>query len=329
MAKDTSFGLDDIRRAAQVLEGVAVRTPVLTSPALDDLAGGRVFLKCENLQRAGSFKFRGGYNKLLSVSEAERAAGVCAISSGNHAQAVAYAAHILGIRAVILMPEDAPPEKREATESYGAEVITYDRYSMPQSEAGRRLREETGLTFISSHDDPMISAGAGTAALELLEDVPSLEFLFAPIGGGGGMAGYATVMKELRPESVVVGAEPAASGIAKHSLDSGERVSIPVPKTIADGQQLTTLGEFPFAVMRGRVDAVIEVEDAQIIDAIRFLFERVKIVAEPSGAIALAALIARGDLAGRSSGVIISGGSISISRLHSYLEIPTTSRLDN
>jgi threonine dehydratase/multidrug efflux pump subunit AcrA (membrane-fusion protein) len=325
VTKVTSFGLDDIRRAAQVLEGVAVRTPVLTSPVLDDLAGGRVFLKCENLQRAGSFKFRGAYNKLLSVPEEERAAGVCAISSGNHTQAVAYAAQILGIKAVILMPEDAPPEKLEATQAYGAEVVTYDRYSMPQSEAGKRLREETGLTFISSHDDPMISAGAGTAALELIDEVPALEYLFAPIGGGGGMAGYATVMKELRPDSVVIGAEPSASGIAKHSLDSGERVSIPVPKTIADGQQLTTLGEFPFGVMRGRVDSVFEVDDARIIDAMRLLFERVKIVVEPSGAIALAALIERGDLGGRSAGVILSGGSISIERLHSYLQLNNSS----
>lgn len=327
MAKVTSFGLADIRRAAKVLEGVAVRTPVLTSPALDDLTGGRVFLKCENLQRGGSFKFRGAYNKLMSVPEEERAAGVCAISSGNHAQAVAYAAQLLGIKAVILMPEDAPPEKLEATRAYGAEVVTYDRYSMPQSEAGKRLREETGLAFISSHDDPMISAGAGTAALELLDDVPGLDYLFAPIGGGGGMAGYCTVMKELRRDSVVVGAEPAASGIAKRSFDAGERVSIPVPKTIADGQQLTTLGEFPFAVMPDRVNDVVEVEDAQIIDAIRFLFERVKIVVEPSGAIALAALMERRNLDGRSAGVILSGGSIGIRRLHSYLEASKATRI--
>jgi threonine dehydratase len=308
----------DIEEAAETLRGVARRTPVLTSRMLDEAAGGSVFLKCENFQRTGSFKFRGAYNKLMSVPEAELSAGVCTISSGNHAQAVALAAQILGVRAVILMPEDAPKEKLEATRSYGAEVITYDRYSIPQHEAGRRLREETGLEFISSHDDPKISAGAGTAALEFLEEVPDLGILFAPIGGGGGMAGYATVMKARRTDSVVIGAEPAASGIAKRSLESGTRVSIEVPKTIADGQQLTRLGELPFAVMQRLVDEVEDVQESEIIEAVLFLFDRMKIVAEPSGAIALAAVLEHGDLGGGTAGVIISGGNIGIDRLHSY-----------
>lgn len=318
MARVGLLDIVEIEEAAATLKGVADKTPVLTSRTLDEAAGGSVFLKCENFQRTGSFKFRGAYNKLTSLPEADLSGGVCAISSGNHAQAVALAAQILGIRAVILMPEDAPKEKLEATRSYGAEVITYDRYSIPQHEAGRKLREETGLTFISSHDDPKISAGAGTAALELLEDVPDLGMLFAPIGGGGGMAGYATVMKARRPDSTVIGAEPAVSGIAKRSLESGTRVSIEVPKTIADGQQLTTLGELPFAVMQELVDEVEEVKEDEIIEAVLFLFNRMKIVAEPSGAIALAALLVRGDLEGKTAAVIISGGNIGIERLRSY-----------
>lgn len=313
------FDIGDIEKSAEVLRGVANRTPVLTSRTLDGLAGGSVLLKCENFQRTGSFKFRGAYNKLLSVPEAERNAGVCAISSGNHAQAVALAAQILGVRAVILMPEDAPIQKLEATRSYGAEVVTYDRYSMPQYEAGRRLREDTGLEFISSHDDPMISAGAGTAAIELLEDAGSIDMLLAPIGGGGGMAGYATVIKERIPDALVVGAEPAASRIAKRSLEAGERVSIDVPKTIADGQQLTTLGKLPFAVMQQHVDDVVAVADAQIVDAIKFFLSRMKIVVEPSGAIALAALLKSGDLGGRRAGVIVSGGNLGDDRLRSLL----------
>lgn len=314
------LGIGDIEQAAEVLQGVANRTPVLTSRTLDALAGGPIFLKCENFQRTGSFKFRGAYNKLLSVPKPVRMAGVCAISSGNHAQAVALAAQILEVRAVILMPEDAPFEKLEATRSYGAEVVTYDRYSIPQFEAGRKLREDTGLEFISSHDDPKISAGAGTAAIELLEDVDSIDVLFAPIGGGGGMAGYATVVKERLPKAIVVGAEPAASRIAKRSLEKGERVSIDVPKTIADGQQLTILGELPFAVMQQHVDDVVAVEDAQIVEAIQFFFSRMKIVVEPSGAIALAALLAFGDLGGRRAGVIVSGGNLGIERLRSLLD---------
>lgn len=311
--------ISGIEQAAEVLRGVANRTPVLTSRTLNEMAGGSVFLKCENFQRAGSFKFRGAYNKLLSVPESDRKSGVCAISSGNHAQAVALSAQILGVRAVILMPEDAPTEKLEATRSYGAEVITYDRYSIPQYEAGRKLREETGLEFISSHDDPKISAGAGTAALELIEDEGPMDMLFAPIGGGGGIAGYATVVKELGPDAVVVGAEPAVSRIAKRSLESGRRVSIEVPKTIADGQQLTILGELPFAVIQQHVDDVVAVEDAQIVEGIRFFFNQMKIVVEPSGAIALAALLAFGDLEGRRAGVIVSGGNLGAARLSSLI----------
>lgn len=306
--------LADVERAADVLRGVANRTPVLMSRTLNDMVDGQVFLKCENFQRSGSFKFRGAYNKLLSMTDSERNRGVCAVSSGNHAQAVALAARIFGIRAVILMPEDAPAAKLDGTRAYGAEVISYDRYSIPQYEAGRKLQEQTGLAFVSSHDDPVISAGAGTTALELIEEVGDIEVLFAPIGGGGGIAGYATVVNALNPDALIVGAEPAASGIAKRSLIESRRVSIAVPKTIADGQQLTILGEFTFEVIKKRVSDVLEIPDDRIVDAMSMLFERLKIVVEPSGAIAVAALLAFGGLGGRRAGVIVTGGNVGADR---------------
>lgn len=317
--------LDDVQRAAEVLKGIAHRTPVLTSHTLDEEVGGAVFLKCENFQRTGSFKFRGAFNKILSLREAERKSGVCTISSGNHSQAVALAAKILGVPAAILMPADAPPGKLAATRAYGADVTLYDRYSIPQFEAGRKFREQTGLAFVSSHDDPAISAGAGTAALELMEEIGEVDVLFAPIGGGGGIAGYSTVVKALYPNALVIGAEPAASRIATRSLETGRRVSIEVPKTIADGQQLTILGEFPFSVMQQRVDEVIAVEDDEIVESISFLLNRVKIVAEPSGAIALAALRKYGDLGGRRAGVIVSGGNVESGRLFSLISESSSS----
>jgi len=298
------LGLTDVQRAARTLDGVANRTPALRHESM--------VLKSENLQRSGSFKFRGAFNKVSSLTDEERSRGVCTISSGNHAQALALVARELGIRAAILMPEDAPAFKVEATRGYGAEVVTYDRYSIPQWEAGRRFQAERGMTFVSAHDDPMISAGAGTAALELFEDAGPLDVVVAPIGGGGGIAGYATVAKALHPACRVVGAEPAAGGVTKKSLAAGERLSIDVPETIADGQQLTTPGAYPFEVMRERVDDVVLVTDSEIVAAMAFLFDGLEVVAEPSGAIATAAALA-GGFEGR-VGVIISGGNIGAER---------------
>jgi threonine dehydratase len=233
------------------------------------------------------------------------------VSSGNHAQALALAARELGAPAVIAMPEDAPAVKVEATRGYGAEIVTFDRYAMAQHEAGERLRRERRLAFISSHDDPLIAAGAGTAVLELLYDVGSLDVLVAPIGGGGGMAGYATVAKALVPSVHIVGVEPAASRLASQSLAAGRRVEIETPRTIADGQQLRVLGRFTFDVLRALVDDVAAVEDAEIVRAMTFIFEHLKVVAEPSGAIALAAVLSgKVDVAGRRVGVIVSGGNI-------------------
>jgi threonine dehydratase len=307
--------LDQVRAAARLLDGVAHRTPVMTSRTLDARAGGAVHLKCESFQRGGAFKFRGAYNFLSSLSDAERERGVCAISSGNHAQAVALSARELGVRAAILMPEDAPAAKLAAVEGYGAEIATYDRYSKPQVQAGREFAEQRQMTFVPAYDDPRIAAGAGTAALELLEDAGELDLLVAPIGGGGGMAGYATVVKALHPEARVIGVEARASAVTKRSLEAGERIQIPVPRHIADGQMLTQPGEWTFAVMQELVDEVVLVTDDEILAAMAFLFDRLKLVTEPSGAIATAALLAgQVEPAGRRTGAIVSGGNVGLER---------------
>ncbi len=305
----------DVLRAADILRDVAHRTPVFRSRTLDEHTGATIALKMESFQRSGSFKFRGAYNTLASLEPDERERGVCTVSSGNHAQALALAAREFTVPAAILMPDDSPPAKIEGTRSYGADVVLYDRYSMPQYEAGQRFRSERGMTFVSSHDDPAISAGAGTAALELFDDTGPLEMIVAPIGGGGGMAGYATVAKARGPFVRVVGVEPAAGGVNKRSLEAGERLSIDVPRTIADGQQLTTPGRFPFDVMRRRVDDIVLVDDDEIVRTMRFLFDRLKVVTEPSGAIALAAVLSgRIDVAGKAVGVIVSGGNVGAER---------------
>jgi len=307
---DRLLTLDEVRGAAAVLDGVAVRTPVLRSDTLDAAVGAEVFLKAENMQRAGAFKFRGAYNTLASLTDAERAAGVCTVSSGNHAQALALAGQLLGVRVTVVMPDDAPQVKVEATKAYGATVVTFDRFTQTRDDAVRPFVDR-GMTFVSSHDDRRISAGAGTAALELFEEEGDLDIFVAPIGGGGGMAGYATVAKALRPSVNVVGAEPAASGVNRKSLAAGQRIEIAPPHTIADGQRLTTPGAFPFAVMRERVDEIVVVPDVEIVGAMRFLHERLGTTAEPSGAIATAAVLAgRVAVAGKRVGVIVSGGNI-------------------
>ena len=309
------INLDDVRRAAAGLRGVAHRTPVLTSRSLDSTLGASVFLKCESFQRTGSFKFRGAFNLMASLAEDERARGVCTVSSGNHAQAVALAARELGIPAVVAMPEDTPAAKMDATVGYAAEVVTFDRYRVPQREAGSRLQAERGLPFVSSHDDPRISAGAGTAMLELVEDAGPFDVVVAPVGGGGGLAGYATVATGLCPGVRVVAAEPDASRVLSRSLVAGQRVEVPVPRTIADGQQLGVIGRFPFQVLSRLVDETVAVTDAEIVGAMRLLFDRLKLVTEPSGAIALAAVLTgRVDVAGRRVGIIVSGGNVGTDR---------------
>jgi threonine dehydratase len=274
-----------------------------------------VFLKAENLQRIGAFKFRGACNAVASLSAEERGRGVATVSSGNHAQALALAARLHGSPATILMPADAPPNKLAATRGLGAEVIEFDRYATDREVLLAELVEARGLVPVHPYDDERVMAGQGTAALELLEQAGGLDVLVAPIGGGGLVSGCATAAKALDPAIRVVGVEPEAGDDTRRSLAAGERVTIEVPRTIADGQQLPTPGELTFAVIAERVDAVELASDAEIVDAMRVLFERVKTVVEPSGACALAALLAgRIDARGARVGVVLSGGNVSAER---------------
>jgi threonine dehydratase len=305
------ISLDDVQVAARRIEGVAHRTPVLTSRALDEATGAAVFVKAENLQRVGAFKFRGAYNAVASLSDEERARGVATVSSGNHAQALSLAAGLHGIPAVILMPEDSPAGKLAATEGHGAEVIRFDRYGQDREQLLAELVAERGLVPIHPYDDERVMAGQGTVALELLEQAGPLDVLVVPVGGGGLISGCATVAKEHGVR--VVGVEPEAGDDVKRSLEAGERVRIEVPRTIADGQQLPMPGELTFEVIRERVDEVVLASDAEIVGTMTFLFERMKTVAEPSGACALAALMA-GRVHGERIGVVISGGNVTAKR---------------
>jgi threonine dehydratase len=313
------ISLDDVKAAASRLDGVANRTPVFTSRTLDGLTGSSVHVKAECFQRGGAFKFRGAYNKIASLPEDARARGVLAYSSGNHAQAVAIAARLLGTTATIVMPEDAPPAKLEATRGYGAEVVSYDRWTEDREEIGRRLAGERGVELVRPYDDPLVMAGQGTTALELLEDVPDLDVLVVPVGGGGLIAGCATAAKALRPGIRVVGVEPEAGDDTRRSLATGERVRVGVPKTIADGLQAAEPGELTFEVNRALVDQVVTVADDEILDAMAFLFDRLKLVTEPSGAVGIAALLA-GRVAQRGRvGVVISGGNVGVARFAALL----------
>ncbi|MFJ3234943.1 threo-3-hydroxy-L-aspartate ammonia-lyase [Streptomyces sp. NPDC086787] len=314
--------LQDIQDAAAQIKGVAHRTPVLRSRTLDELVGAQVFVKCENLQRIGAFKFRGAYNAVSRLSAEQLARGVAAYSSGNHAQAVALAARELGTTAVILMPEDTPRSKLEATAGYGAEIVTYDRYTGNRTAMGEALAAERGLALVPPYEHPHVIAGQGTAALELLEEVGELDTLVVPVGGGGLIAGSAVAAKGLQPGIRVIGVEPEEGDDTKRSLEAGRRVSIPVPRTIADGQAADIPGELTFSVNRRLVDGIALVSDDQIRDAMRFAFERLKTVVEPSGATALAALLSHRtalDPAPRRIGIVLSGGNISAQRFAELL----------
>lgn len=309
------LSLDSVQDAAHQLDGVAHRTPIIHSRTLDELCGARVYLKCENLQRIGAFKFRGAYNVISRLSPDELKRGVAAWSSGNHAQAVALAASMMGSRATIIMPADAPEAKVAATRGYGAEVKFYDRVKDDREALGRAVAEEGGLTIIPPYEHYGIMAGQGTAALELLQDAGELDELRVPIGGGGLMAGSATAAKALFPGIRMVGVEPAAGDDTKQSLAAGERIRIPVPDTIADGQGAETPGEMTFGVNRTLVDAVDLVTDEQLIEAMAFAFDRLKIVLEPSGATGLASVMfGERPTAGARVGVILSGGNVGLTR---------------
>ncbi len=284
---------------------------VAASRTLDDRTGANVFLKCENLQRMGAFKFRGAYNRIVALNVDERRRGVVAFSSGNHAQGVALAAQLLGAPATIVMPADAPAAKMAATRGYGAEVVTYDRKTMNRGEIAAQLAGERGATLVPPYDDPAIIAGQGTAALELCQEVPDLDVLLVPTGGGGLLAGSAIAATQAVPNIHVYGVEPEAGDDWVQSLARGERVTIPVPDTIADGQQTTAPGILTFPIVRRLCAGVVTVSDDDLRAAMRFAFERLKLVIEPSGAAGLAAVLqAKVDVRGQRVGVIISGGNV-------------------
>lgn len=309
------LSLDDVRAAAGRLAGAVHRTPVITSRTLDAITGGTVLLKAENLQRTGAFKIRGALHAVGRLDAAARAAGVVAPSSGNHAAALALAARECGTRAVIVMPQDAPRAKREATLGYGAEIVDYDRYTQDREAIARSLAAERGLTLVHPYDDLTVMAGAGTTALELVEDAGPLDLLVVCLGGGGLLSGCATAAKGLLPGVRVVGVEPAAGDDWRRSLAAGEPVTVPVPHSIADGQLATRPGTLTWQVAGPLLDEVVTVTDEDIARAMVWAFERLKLVLEPSGASSLAAVL-RGalDVRGRRVGVTLSGGNVDPAR---------------
>lgn len=309
MSRAISFA--DIQSAAQTIKGIANRTPVLTSRTVNELTGYQVYFKCENLQRMGAFKFRGAYNALSRLSDAEKARGVVTHSSGNHAQGIALAAKLLGISAVIVMPTDAPASKLAATRGCGAEIVSYDRLIQDRAEISAQVARERGLAFVHPYDNPHVMAGQGTAALELLEDVPDLEVLVTPVGGGGLLSGCATAAKALVPGIRVFGVETEASNDWWQSFRRNERVKIPPPDTIADGMRTQQPGELTFPIVREKVAEILLVSEDEVIEAMRFLLLRMKILAEPTGAVAPAAVFQRRvGPPGSKVGVIISGGNV-------------------
>jgi len=315
----------DVRAAADRLRGVAHRTPVITSATLDGRAGARVFLKAENLQRIGAFKFRGAYNTIAQLSPERKRGGVVAFSSGNHAQGVALAAKLLGVPAVIVMPTDAPAAKFAATRGYGAEVVTYDRERMNRAELAASIAAERGATLVPPYDDPGIIAGAGTAVLELLEDAGTLDVILVPLGGGGLLAGSCLAASELAPGARVYGVEPEAGDDWVRSWRENRIVSIPVPKTIADGQQTQSPGERTWPIVRRLAAGILTVTDDEIRAAMRFAFERLKLVLEPSGASALAALLAnKTDVRDARVGIVLSGGNVDPATFSACIGAPSS-----
>ena len=309
-------GYDDVLAAAERIRGHAHRTPVLGSRTLDEELGARVFFKCENLQRMGAFKFRGAFNALSRFDAAQRRAGVVTFSSGNHAQAIALSARILGMPATIVMPGDAPAAKVAATRGYGGNVVLYDRYRDDREQIGRELAREHGLTLVPPYDHPDVIAGQGTAAKELLEEVGALDYLFVPLGGGGLLAGTALATRALAPQCRLYGVEPEAGNDGQQSFRSGSIVHIATPRTIADGAQTQHLGNLTFPIIRDQVDDILTAGDAELVACMRFAAERMKLVFEPTGCLGFAAARARREeLRGARVGVIVSGGNVDLARL--------------
>lgn len=303
----------DVEAAAERIAGYANRTPVHTSRTLNDRLGAEVFFKCENFQRMGAFKFRGAFNALSKFTPAQRQGGVVAFSSGNHAQGIALSARLLGMPATIVMPADAPALKIAATKGYGANVVIYDRYTEDREAIGRDLAEKHGMTLIPPYDHPDVMAGQGTAARELFEEVGTLDALFAPLGGGGLLSGTALATRALAPQCELYGVEPEAGNDGQQSFRSGSIVHIDTPKTIADGAQTQHLGQHTFPIIQRDVNDILTATDAQLVDAMRFFAERMKMIVEPTGALGLAAALQQADaLKGKRVGIVISGGNVDI-----------------
>lgn len=312
---------DDVQAARDRIAGMAHRTPVLTSRTADAATGARLFFKAENFQRAGAFKFRGAYNAIAALQEGGQKRGVVAFSSGNHAQAIAYAARLQGVAATIVMPKDAPEMKVAATRGYGADVVFYDRYTEDRSAISAKLAAERGAVLIPPFDHPDVIAGQGTAVLELIEEVGELDLIVTPLGGGGLLAGTALSAKERSPGAVVVGVEPEAGNDGQQSLRKGEIVHIPVPKSIADGALTNHIGEHNFPILKRDVREIVTVSDAQLVETMRFFAERMKMIVEPTGCLAAAAVL-HGVLpcAGQRVGIVISGGNVDLATFCALLQ---------
>ncbi|RDJ26761.1 threo-3-hydroxy-L-aspartate ammonia-lyase [Bosea caraganae] len=304
---------DDVVTAAKRIQGAAHRTPVLTSRTANERSGASLFFKAENLQRMGAFKFRGGYNAISALSPEQKRAGVVTFSSGNHAQAIAYAGKLLGVPATILMPLDAPAAKVAATRGYGAEVVQFDRYTQDRDALGREIAQTRGLTLIPPYDHPDVIAGQGTATKELIEEAGPFDILLVPLGGGGLLSGAVLAAKALNPECRVFGVEPEAGNDGQRSLRSGKIVKISVPKTIADGAQTAFLGNYTFPLIQQNVEDIVTVPDAALVEAMRFFAERMKIVVEPTGCLAAAAAFTGAvPIEGKRVGIVISGGNVDL-----------------
>lgn len=304
---------DDVAAAAARLDGHAHRTPVMTSRTIDEALGAQVFFKCENLQRMGAFKFRGAFNALSRFDATQRRNGVVAFSSGNHAQAIALSARILGIPATIVMPQDAPAAKMAATRGYGGNVVTYDRYTEDREQIGRALAEQHGLTLVPPYDHADVIAGQGTAAKELFDEVGPLDAVFTPLGGGGLLSGTALATRALSPHAKLYGVEPEAGNDGQQSFRSGSIVHIDTPRTIADGAQTQHLGNLTFPILRRDVDDILTATDAELVDCMRIFATRMKIVVEPTGCLSLAAARRiRDELKGKRVGIVISGGNVDL-----------------
>ncbi|WP_048439350.1 threo-3-hydroxy-L-aspartate ammonia-lyase [Caenimonas sp. SL110] len=306
---------DDVAAAARRLQGHAHRTPVNRSTTANQLLGAEVFFKCENFQRMGAFKFRGAFNALSQFNAQQKSKGAIAFSSGNHAQAIALSARLLGMPAVILMPMDAPQSKIDATRGYGAEVILFDRYKEDREALTKKVAQQREMTLIPPFDHPDVIAGQGTAAMELIEEVGELDVLFVCLGGGGLLSGSALATRALSPRCQIYGVEPEAGNDAQQSMAKGEIVHIETPRTIADGAQTQHLGRYTFEVIRRDVTGILTATDEQLVEAMRFFAERMKMVVEPTGCLGFAAARHAGiDLAGKRVGVIISGGNVDLPR---------------